>query len=394
MLCFRAIGAVLVSAAGRNWRLPPPPQFQTMVSASEKSAHAFSRQVEQILCQSEASKSAADNAGSYGLKRRDDLSSSMFRKTSQPASTPSTIRPVPSWVRLNAPSSQSVDAAFLAGASLAGLDPIVREMPPWAGVWRQRLALQAAAASLRLIGRREDQTELRDVQLLRRPGDDPGPAGRVLLAWRQLVVRSPVFSQEAIAKAAAGFDIAVNAAELAAFANLADDAARSDRTAIVVVAEMTERVMKVRTDAELLALWLADAMLAQKLKWPVPVPLVAMAILNPTARFGATSKRPRPGGEGWPQALALAYAWAASGAIDLAGELTRRAETIQALAPKLRAKGSGAVIAALLDDDALASSAEIGGISDRGLRRLFDRLVALGALRELSGRPTFRIYGL
>jgi hypothetical protein len=52
------------------------------------------------------------------------------------------------------------------------------------------------------------------------------------------------------------------------------------------------------------------------------------------------------------------------------------------------------VIAALLTEDALVSSATIGGISDRGLRRLFDRLVALGALRELSGRSTFRIYGL
>jgi hypothetical protein len=285
-----------------------------------------------------------------------------------------------------------LDAVFLAGANLAALDPILRESPDWAGVWRQRLALQAATASLRLIGRREDQNQLRDAHLLRRPGDDPGPAGRVLLAWRQLVARSPDLSQDGVARAAGFFGLAVSAADLAALADLAADAARADRTAIVVVAEMTERVVKVRPDAELLALWLADAVLAQKLKWPVRVPLLVTAIFEPGVRVAG--KRPRPGAEGWQHALSLAYAQAAARAVDLAAELARRAETLKAAAPQLRAKGSAAVLAALLAEDALAGSAKIGGISDRGLRRLFDRLVALGALRELSGRPSFRLYGL
>ena len=58
-------------------------------------------------------------------------------------------------------------------------------------------------------------------------------------------------------------------------------------------------------------------------------------------------------------------------------------------------QGAGAALAALLDDDSLTASSKLGGqISERGARRLFDRLVALGAIRELTGRATFRLYGL
>jgi GrpB-like predicted nucleotidyltransferase (UPF0157 family) len=76
--------------------------------------------------------------------------------------------------------------------------------------------------------------------------------------------------------------------------------------------------------------------------------------------------------------------------VDLAAELGRRAERLLAVAPKLRAKGSDAVVERLLFDDALAASREDKKTGDRGLRRLVD----LGAVRELSGRTTFRLYGL
>jgi hypothetical protein len=102
---------------------------------------------------------------------------------SLPAASPP---PLPAWARaVNAPETEA-EAAFLAGAALARLDAVVRENPPWGGVWRRRLALRAAAASVRRAGRTEDEAALRDALHLSRPGGDPGPAGKFLLASREL----------------------------------------------------------------------------------------------------------------------------------------------------------------------------------------------------------------
>ena len=51
-----------------------------------------------------------------------------------------------------------------------------------AGAW----ALRAAAANVRRACRAEDEAALRDAFHLSRPGGDPGPAGKFLLAWREL----------------------------------------------------------------------------------------------------------------------------------------------------------------------------------------------------------------
>ena len=92
--------------------------------------------------------------------------------------------------RAGNPPETEAEAAFLAGAALARLDAVVRENPPWCDVWRQRLALTTAAAGVARAGRGEDATALRDAFHLTRPGADPGPAGRRLLAWRALTAAS------------------------------------------------------------------------------------------------------------------------------------------------------------------------------------------------------------
>jgi hypothetical protein len=305
----------------------------------------------------------------------------------------------PAWARPGDPApageSASLEAAFLAGAGLSALDAFLRLAPPWAGVWRRRLALAAAAASMAVIGRREDEAALRDAWMLRRPGDDPGPAGRVLGAWRSLSDRSDPLAPERVAAAAQNFGLNLRAA-LPAIVAAARELAAGDRPAVLAAAEAARRVVALRPDAELLALWLADAVLAARLNWgsaTPALPLLAGPLLHPSLKT-REGRRPRPGDSDWPRFCCLAYARAAAAACDRAADLGRRAERLQTASPKLRAKGAGAVIAALLDDDALTAAGCAGAMSERALRRLFDRLVSLGALRELSARDSFRLYGL
>jgi hypothetical protein len=111
----------------------------------------------------------------------------------------STPPPLPGWARSEASTSAQppvtdadTGAAFQAGAALAMLDARVRADVPFAGVWRRRLALKAAAASARIARRGEDEATLRDVFFLRHGGDDPGPAGRMLVAWRGLDRSAPL----------------------------------------------------------------------------------------------------------------------------------------------------------------------------------------------------------
>ena len=134
--------------------------------------------------------------------------------------------------------------------------------------------------------------------------------------------------------------------------------------------------------------------LAQRLRWDAPVPLLATTIARPSPR--SAGRRPRPGDADWPLHCATAVALAAREAHGLAADLSRRSAKLLSVAPKLRAKGAGRVIEMLLADDAVspATAAKAARLSDRASRRLFDRLVELGVVRELSGRPSFRLYGL
>jgi Protein of unknown function (DUF1403) len=148
--------------------------------------------------------------------------------------------------------------------------------------------------------------------------------------------------------------------------------------------------------AEILALWAFDMVIAIRLRWPRPVPMIAAKILDQTLRLPGAGCRPRPGDPAWPNAAAGAIALAAAAALDFAADLSRRSNILIAVAPKLRSKPAQRIVDLLLAEDCVspAEAARPAPMTGRAARRLFDRLVLLGAAREFSGRPTFRLYGL
>jgi Protein of unknown function (DUF1403) len=313
----------------------------------------------------------------------------------------------PSWARPpttgDVGAGASGDAAFRAGAGLALLDQILRLDPPFAGALRQRLALRAATACAALARQREDSSALRDAEHLSPDagGNAPtSPAGRVHRLWRLFAARSSRRDAPTLRAAADFLDVPADISFEGVADALRDVVAGAEHPLAAAVgasaAAMELLRAAPRVDAEIFALWLADLALARRLRWDAPIPLLATVIAQSSSRRGGGGKRPRPGDPDWAKAMAGAYAMAAQEAFALAGELSRRSQALLAVQPKLRAKGAGRVIELLLSDDAVspARAAKLARLSDRAARRLFDRLIALGAARELSGRSNFRLYGL
>ncbi|MCF8506871.1 MAG: DUF1403 family protein [Caulobacter sp.] len=276
-------------------------------------------------------------------------------------------------------------ACFEAGRALGGLEPAATAGAAHQGVWLERLALGAAAACLRFAGRCEDEPAIRDAVLLTRPGDDPGPAGAVLLLWRRLGARSPglVGAEELAAETGrlirrSGPDAGLLGGLLAAGGPFPPAAAI--RAASVLLEGWP------REPAAGLAV--ADLILARRLGWPRMVPLLAAGL----------GRRPRPGAADWAVVCARAWATAAARARLLHEELGLRAARLVAAGGRVRARGTPEVVAGLLESDALSGAVVrerlVRGGSDRAARRILGRLAELGVIRELTGRASHRMYGL
>ena len=281
-----------------------------------------------------------------------------------------TIPRMPAWVT-SARAETLEDVAFLSGASLNHLHLVLGRAEVPQALLRDRLALRAAEACVAFSGRPERAGDLRDAVHLLRPGDLPGPAGETSLAWRRAVER-PV-SIKALGRALPAFEPGQIATWL--------DAGK--RLSVTRAAMVLEAVMREVPRADVAGLILADAALAQALGWDHLVPLLAPALKRADLRKQ---------GEDLLLACHRALIASAVEAVRLAADLARRAAHLKAIAPKLRAKGASDAVEMFLTRDAVAPSAL--PLPDRAARRLCDRLVDLGAVRELTGRDTFRLYGV
>mgnify|MGYP001627954000 FL=1 len=252
-----------------------------------------------------------------------------------PADDFDTISRIPSWVT-SARAETIEDVAFLSGAALNHLHVVLRREDLPQALLRDRLALRAAEACVTFSGGAERAGELRDAVHLLRPGDLPGPAGEAYLSWRRAVER-PV-SVKALARALP----ILEPGQIATWLD-AGNGAPVTRSAAVLEAVLTEEPR-----AEVSALVLADAALAQELDWDHLVPLLAAGLKRADLR-----KR----GEDLSLACHRALAASVIEAVRLAADLARQAGHLKAVAPKLRAKGAGEAVEIFLTQDAVAPGA-------------------------------------
>ena len=281
-----------------------------------------------------------------------------------------TLPRMPAWVT-SARAETLEDVAFLSGAALNHLHVVLGRAEVPQALLRDRLALSAAAACVAFSGRPEREADLRDAVHLLRPGDLPGPTGETCLAWRRAVER-PV-SIKALGRAFPSFE----PRQIAAWLDVGKGAP------VTRAAMALEAVLHEVPRADVVGLILADAALAQALGWDHLVPLLAPFLKRADLRKQGDDLR-----------LACHRALISSvvEAVRQASDLARRVTHLKAVAPKLRAKGAGDAVEMFLTRDAVAPSAL--PLPDRAARRLCDRLVDLGAVRELTGRDTFRLYGV
>ena len=282
--------------------------------------------------------------------------------------------------------------AFRSGAVLTVLDQLVSNAQYGVPLklLANRLALSAATATSKLEGRLAREADIRDAYHLTPPGEARGPDGDLLAFWREAVRMRQSGAGEIADVVGADF-----AGEVSVWLDVGLDCARTHGPVAGCVAVL-QAVLETDDRAERTACLLSDVALARVLNWKQVLSVTARRLTKATLRDLMSE------GQGAELTAQMRILESVQETIRLARDLARRAEALRFVAPKLRAKGSEAAVDLFLTEDAVAPasmlSPRIRGTSipmtDRAARRFCDRLVELGVARELTGRPTFRLYGI
>lgn len=305
-----------------------------------------------------------------------------------------TISKLPAWVT-SAVAETPENVAFLSGAALGTLDTLLTDeaaaVP--SDLLANTLALKAAAANSKIEGRMAREADIRDAYHLTPAGDAMGPDGELLAFWRTAarVRLKRTDWQEGVADAVPD-----------EFSGLVDDWIQqgletSRRLGVLAGASAAlESVLLVDGRAERVACMMADIVLAKSVRWDRPLPLIALNLTKSLCRDLA--------GRAGEAHLVAQQALMKSiiDAVRLSHRLAERASALRSVAVKLRSKGSEAAVSLFLTEDAILPSTMLAPrvrgsdaeMSPRAARRFCDRLIELGVARELTGRDSFRLYGV
>ena len=291
-------------------------------------------------------------------------------------------------------------AGFASGSALALLhvalnDPNINVPTE---LLRNRLALRAAADCLKLEGRGQTEADIRDAYLLAAPGDDGfihrGPAGDMLAFWKKgmtISLRSAGWKDRVI-------DLLPEIMREDAAAQIISLGEATGKGPVITATAALMNILERHPREEGAALFITDILLAKGLSWAKPVPLMAQHLKRPAVRdLLIDGDR-----QAFRIACHLALAKAGQDAVRLAHDLARRAGRLRAVEPKLRTKGSQDAVRLFLSEDAVLPSSMLSptirgsstAMTPRSARRFCDRLIELGVVRELTGRSSFRLYGV
>ncbi|MEO9629822.1 MAG: DUF1403 family protein [Sulfitobacter sp.] len=305
-----------------------------------------------------------------------------------------TLPKLPPWVTSGR--TETLDTvAFRSGAALTVLDQFVTD--PAHGVpvklLAKRLALKAATVTSKIEGRLAQETDIRDAYHLTPAGEARGPDGDLLAFWRE-AVRLRLTGRDwhdGLQRLVGG----AFAGDVLRWIEAGADRAKTHGPLAGCVAVM-RGVLEVDDRAERIACLLSDIVLARVTNWKTALPVTAQHLSITMLRELVA------GGQRADLKVQAGLLISIEDTIRLARDLATRAAALRAVTPRLRAKGSKSAADLFLSEDAIGPSIMLSPtiqgttipMTDRAARRFCDRLVELGVARELTGRPTFRLYGI